>query len=139
MRKVMVFLVVATLGGCARQQMVWQRFDGQSIQASPALEQQAAVDLATCRAVAINAGNTVQPPSPASRVAVSNNVTVPVYVGPGPMPPAPPPYQASQVDFSGLSDAGATIGSRARRSQTEEANMRACMAQRGYRLVAGNP
>jgi hypothetical protein len=142
MRRIVVFLIVAISAGCARQQMVWQRFDGQSVHASPALEQQGVTDLATCRALAINAGNTVQQPAPAPRFSVSNNVNMPVYVGPGPivaLPPPPPSYEAPQVDFSGLADAGASIGTGIRRSQTEQANMQACMAQRGYQLVAAPP
>jgi hypothetical protein len=139
--KICSVLMVAALAGCARQQMAWQRFDGQSVHASPALEQQAAVDLATCRAVAINAGNTVPMPAPTQRVTVQNNVTVPVNVGQGPVvnAPAAPSYEAPQVDFSGLADAGAALGAAARRSQTEETNLQACMAQRGYNLAAVPP
>lgn len=120
--------------------MVWQRFDGQSVHASPAVEQQAAVDLATCRAVAINAGNGVPMPTPTPRTIVNNSVTV--NASPGsvmPRAPSPSDYQAPQVDFSPLADAGAAMGASARRSQTEEANLQACMAQRGYQLVAAPP
>jgi hypothetical protein len=53
--------------------------------------------------------------------------------------PAAPSYEAPQVDFSGLADAGAALGAAARRSQTEEANLQACMAQRGYNLAAVPP
>jgi hypothetical protein len=132
-----MFLMVAALAGCARQQMAWQRFDGQSVHASPALEQQATVDLANCRAVAINAGNGVPTPAPTPRTTVNNSVTVNAGPGSGmPQAPSPGDYQASQVDFSPLADAGAAIGANARRSQTEEANLQACMAQRGYQLAA---
>lgn len=129
----MIFGVLA-LAGCAKQQMLWQRFDGQSVHGSPVLEQQGTVDLATCRAVAINAGNGVPMPAPTPRTTINNSVTV--NTAPASSAPSAASYQAPQVDFSGISDAGATIGANMRRSQTQEANLEACMAQRGYRLIA---
>lgn len=123
--------------GCAAQpKMMWQRFDGQSVHTSPALEQQGMVDLATCRAVAVNAGNGVPMPSPTPRTTINNSVTVNTAPGSAPSPAS---YQAPQVDFSGISDIGATIGANRRRSQTEEANLEACMAQRGYHLTQLQP
>ena len=141
MRRIVMLAVIGMLVGCAHQQVAWQRFDGQSVNALPQLEQQFSVDIATCRAVAINSGNTIQAPQPAPRFSVTNNVTVPVQVGPGPVvaPPAPSSYGSPQIDFSGLSDAGASIGAGIRRSRTEEINMQACMAQRGYQLAAVPP
>jgi hypothetical protein len=119
-----------SFGGLNRQQ--WARFDGQDVHSSSALEQQGEVDFATCKAVAVNAGNGAPMPVPAARN--QNNVAVNVYGGSG--APAPGSYQAPQVDFSGLGDIGDTIVANRRRSQTEQATMEACMAQRGYRLVS---
>ena len=133
------------LGGCVQQAATsWQRFDGQSVHASPALEQQAAVDLATCRAAAINAGNQVPMPAGSQRTTVNNNVnvTVPVYTDArrtdfpsGVNAPAAPSYVSPQMDFSPLADAGATYGARVRQAQTESANLQECMSQRGYRAA----
>ena len=139
-----VFAAIAFVG-CARQAAVsWQRFDGQPVRASPALEQQAAVDLATCRAAAINAGNQVPMPAGSQRTTVNNNVnvTVPVYTDArrtdfpsGVSSPSGGSFVSPQMDFSPLADAGATYAARLRQRQTENANLEACMAQRGYRPV----
>jgi len=120
--------------GCAQQRRDWARFDGRSVGGDPALERQGQIDLATCRAAAINAGNQVAFPAPAGG---TQNTTVNVYANPSvmPAPPTPPSYQAPQVDFSGIGDIGATIGAQRRQSETQLVTMEACMAQRGYRPV----
>lgn len=131
-RGLLVLFAGLALAGCARQQTLWQRFDGQSVHSSPALEQQGTVDMATCRAVAVNAGNGVPMPAPTPRTTINNSVTVNTGTGSAPYPAS---YQAPQVDYSGMADLGAAIGANVRRSQTQDANMEACMAQRGYHLI----
>lgn len=117
--KRMLLVICVGLSGCAAKHSVWQRFDGQSIQNSPAFQQQFAVDTATCRAVAVNAGSAVQQPN-----------TVTVYTSPEP----------SGGGFagglaSGLAAGAPAMAAAARRNQVENVNLEACMAQHGYRMV----
>jgi hypothetical protein len=49
------------LAGCSSQS--WQRLDGQALNSSPAIGQQYAVDMASCQAVAMNAGAQIQAPA----------------------------------------------------------------------------
>jgi hypothetical protein len=109
MRYTAALVAAIPLAACAQDQN-WQRFDGLLVNSSPALQQQYSVDLATCRAIAVNAGNQV------------------------PIPPSAP-YSAPQVDFSGFDEAGRNIAAAGQRQRTEEANMHACMAQKGYNLA----
>jgi hypothetical protein len=114
--------------------MLWQRFDGQSVHSSAGLEQQFQVDMATCRAVAINAGNGVPDPVPIQpRPVMTQSVTVNTYPGGAMMPPAPSP--PPPPDMSGFQNGMNNLATGIRRGQTEGANMEACMAQRGYHLV----
>ena len=123
------------LAGCSSHS--WQRLDGQALNSSAAIERQYAVDTASCRAVAMNAGAQIQAPMASSpNVAVTNNVIVqappssnPYIVGNAPTPGS---YAAPQVDFSGLNQAGQSLGTSIRRQRLEDANMRGCMAERGY-------
>jgi hypothetical protein len=135
MRATVVAALAIVLSGCAANTPnSWVRFDNQAIRSTPALEQKWEVDFATCRAAAVVAGNQVPTPTAAPRVSVENNVTVPVYVGPqSVLPPTPGSYNSPAVDFSPLGDIGANLGAGVRRTQTEDATMTACMAQRGYR------
>ena len=56
-RQIVPVAFCVVLAGCATQkQMAWQRFDGQSVHSSPALEQQFTIDVTSCRANAVNAG-----------------------------------------------------------------------------------
>jgi hypothetical protein len=136
MRVIWCFILSLGVGAC---QQTWQRFDGQSVAASAALERQYAVDLETCRAFAMNAGNQVQT-SPAIPVAGNVNITNNVMIDTAPRPAwanaqlAPPPNiaTAGAMDPAVFANAGASIGAAGRRWRTEDANMRACMAQRGY-------
>jgi hypothetical protein len=137
-RRIAALALIGLLVGCSSQK-TWVRFDGQSINTNPTLKQQAEVDFATCKAMAINAGNGV--PMPAQRAGgttVAADTTVNVYAGGAPMvnPPAPSSYQAPQVNFSDdLGEIGANIGAGMRRRQTVESTFDACMAQRGYTTV----
>jgi hypothetical protein len=85
--------------------IVWQRVDGRR---SPELAVQGNADLATCRAVAMNAGNQVQIPTAVQRVTRIGEV------------------EFQEADW-------APTAALMRRQQTQDANFRACMAQRGYR------
>lgn len=126
------------LSGCAAQKPVlWERFDGQSIAGSAALQQQSATDLATCRAIALNAGNQVQSAETAPQTHIDLSTTTNVYIPSNGAPMAPPTsaYGPPSVDFSGFAAAGRNIAATRRRNETEEANFTACMAQRGYRQV----
>jgi hypothetical protein len=114
--------------------MVWQRFDGRSTHSSPALEQQAQVDMATCRAVAVNAGNGVPDPVPVQPAPVmTQSVTVNTYPGGVTADSYPPP------DTSAFQNMMKSYDASDRRSKTEAANMEACMAQKGYHLVPAPP
>jgi hypothetical protein len=120
----MAFALV--LASCASPpKTVYKRLDGRSF-SDPALRQQGEIDLATCRAVALNAGSQVYVPPP-----IQNRATN-VYVNAGPDPGGMP-----VMDFSALGDIGANIQRNrevSRRGDVELANMQACMAQRGYTL-----
>lgn len=126
MRAVPAALLGLMLVSCSSTQAVWQRLDGQSVHSSPALLQQAEVDMATCRAVAVNAGNAVPLAQAPTRISVDNSITI---AGGSVQSPS------AGADFSQLGDIGIALGNRARVSQTQNANFAACMAQRGYRLV----
>lgn len=95
--------------------------------------------LATCRAVAANAGAAIHQPQSAPRINITNNNTAVANVNAvgdnsslinnmNEQIAAGPP----KMDFSGLDDVGANIGAAVRRKRVEQANMEGCMAQRGY-------
>ena len=120
----MAFALV--LANCASApKTAYKRLDGRSVFSDPALRQQGEIDLATCRAAALNAGSQVHVPPPVQSHAT--NVYVNTAPGGG-MPVA---------DFSALGDIGANIQRNrevSRRGDVEGANMQACTAQRGYTL-----
>jgi hypothetical protein len=121
----MAFALV--LANCASApKTAYKRLDGRSVFSDPALRQQGEIDLATCRAVALNAGSQVYVPPPFQSHATN------VYVN-----TAPDPGRFPVADFSALGDVGAIMQRNrevSRRGDVELANMQACMAQRGYTL-----
>jgi hypothetical protein len=128
------------LGLSACHEIVWQRMDGQPLTTSAAIERQYSVDLAVCRAAAVNAGNQVPA---ASVISTTNNVNVtnavmvqPVLRAPYEsvhMPVSPNIATAGAIDPSMFAGAATESVDTAQRSRTEDVNMRACMALRGYR------
>jgi hypothetical protein len=115
--------VLLLLSGCATApRAVWARFDGQSSHASPALEQQWSVASTVCAAVAMNAANGIVAP-----VYQPSNVCVGYGCGQA--------MQQAQTNAA-FANLGAGIGTAIRRDQTQTATMNACMAERGFHLVA---
>jgi hypothetical protein len=118
MRVSIMFLPLALLG-CASQAadpmpyhsppppppVVWERIDGR-----PSAEGQWDTTLATCRAVAMNAGNMVQIPSEVHRVT-----------------------RIGDIEFK-EADWAPTIALM-HRNTTQTVNFRACMGQHGYRIA----
>ena len=115
MGRAIVLLGALILAAC--QQTTWQRFDGQSVHASAALQQQFAVDLETCRAFAVNAGNQIRTPPAPPNIRVTNNVTTNVAVQTAPQPaymnvqlPAPPDIATVSAAGPSMSDGMSNLG-----------------------------
>lgn len=123
MRAVGLLLPLALLGCAAHQAtevapyqsppppppVIWERIDGQH-----STDDRWNVDLTTCRAAALNAGNQVQIPSQQHRVT-----------------------RIGEVEFP-EADWAPTIALM-QQKRTQELNFRACMGQHGYRVRPGGP
>lgn len=118
MRAAVIVLLPFALAGCAAHQsaevtpyrspsppppVTWERIDGKG-----AAGDQGNVDLATCRAVALNAGNQVQIPTAVHRVTRIGEV------------------EFQEADW-------APTAALLRQKATQDANFRACMGEHGYR------